>query len=252
MHAPTFGSLPDLAGLSRRLVNLLLPVACAICETPLTDDPVPFFCRRCWAGISPLTGPLCPRCGRPFSSPLALAYAPQHNCARCRLAPPVYTQARAWYSYEPPLQEAIQLFKYHGKVALADFLGALAGARVLTLPPADVVMPVPLHASRLRSRGFNQALLLADRMNRHLRLPVSYDNLVRIRLTQPQTELSRKARLRNLRRAFVVQWPDEIKDQRVLLVDDVITTGTTINECAKALRKAGAAEVYVCALARTL
>jgi ComF family protein len=252
MNALSFGTLPDPAGLARRLINLILPVACAICETPLTDDPVPFFCRRCWAGITPLTGPLCPRCGRPFASSLALACAPQHRCAPCRLAPPVYSQARAWYAYEPPLQEAIQLFKYHGKVALADFLGALAGDRVLTLPPADVVMPVPLHASRLRLRGFNQALLLADRMNRRLRLPVSYDNLVRVRLTQPQTELSRKARMKNLRRAFAVQRPDEIEGQRVLLVDDVITTGTTVNECAKALRKAGAAEVYVCALARTV
>lgn len=119
-------------------------------------------------------------------------------------------------------------------------------------PDVDLLMPVPLHPSRLREREFNQSLLLADRLNRRLRLPLSYDNLIRVRPTQPQTELNRAARLKNLRRSFVVQRPEEVTGRRILLVDDVLTTGTTVNECAKALRKAGASDVYVGTLARTV
>ena len=113
-------------------------------------------------------------------------------------------------------------------------------------------MPIPLHPSRLREREYNQSLLLADELNRDLGLPLVYDNLVRLRATPPQTELSRSERLANLRRCFAVQRPADVIDKRVLLIDDVMTTGTTAHECAKALRKAGAGDVYVVTLARTL
>ena len=116
----------------------------------------------------------------------------------------------------------------------------------------DVIIPVPLSLARLRNREYNQSLLLADRLSQARNIPFSYDNLVRTRETAPQTELSRAVRLKNLRRAFAVRRPADITGQRILLVDDVFTTGTTVNECAKALRKAGAADVYVCTLARTI
>jgi ComF family protein len=116
----------------------------------------------------------------------------------------------------------------------------------------DAVIPVPLYPTKLRDREYNQSLLLADRLSRHTRIPLSYDNLVRTRETPPQTELSRAVRLKNLRRAFTVRRPADMAGKRVLLIDDVFTTGTTVNECAKALRKAGALDVYVCTLARTI
>jgi ComF family protein len=150
------------------------------------------------------------------------------------------------------LRKAIQLFKYEGKVALAGPLGSLMLTAGGAVPEADVVMPVPLHPARLREREFNQALLLADAISRRVRLPLSYTNLVRLRETPAQTNLSRAARQRNLRRAFAVLRPDEVAARRVLLIDDVYTTGTTVNECAKVLRKAGAADVYVWTLARTI
>jgi ComF family protein len=150
------------------------------------------------------------------------------------------------------LRQAIRLFKYRKKVALADALGDLLRRGCPDFPPADLLMPVPLHPARLREREFNQSLLLADRLNRRLRLRLSYDNLVRLRPTQAQTDLPRAARLKNLRRAFAVLRPGEVEGRRVILVDDVMTTGTTVNECAKALRRAGAAGVYVGTLARTI
>jgi ComF family protein len=117
---------------------------------------------------------------------------------------------------------------------------------------ADVIIPVPLHPARLRTREFNQSLLLADQLSRYLSRPVSAGNLVRIAATDPQTTLTRKARLRNLRNAFNIRRPQDLAEKRILLVDDVFTTGTTLNECAKILRKAGAGPVFALTLARTV
>jgi ComF family protein len=181
-----------------------------------------------------------------------LAYSPDHLCGPCRLHPPAYTRAWSIYPYIEPLHDAIRLFKYQKKVAMADALGELLNAVPLPFPAFDIIMPVPLHPVRLREREYNQSLLLADRLNRQLRLALSYDNLVRSRHTAPQTELSRAVRLTNLRRAFDVLRPAEVHGKRVLLVDDVMTTGATVNECAKTLRRAGTADVYVCTLARTI
>ncbi|MDE3226109.1 MAG: ComF family protein [Nitrospirota bacterium] len=244
-------SMQSLADVLRRLLHMVLPGECAGCGTALSDDPVPFFCRPCWAGLSPLGGPACPRCGRPFASPVALTFSPDHLCGSCRQKRPAYTKAWSLYPYAPPLRDALRLFKYRGKVALADALGRLLHSSAMP-QHLDLLMPVPIHSSRLREREFNQSLLLADRLNRRLQLPLSFDNLVRLRPTVPQTELSRSARLKNLRRAFAVLRPDDVREKRILLIDDVFTTGTTVNECAKALRKAGAADIYVCTLARTI
>lgn len=246
------GLMAHGASLVRRLLHAVLPAACAACGRALTDDPVPFFCRTCWAGIKPLTQPSCPRCGLPFASGVALTYSPDHRCLSCRQRPPAFTRAWACYPYEPPLQQALHLFKYRGKVVLAAALGKLLREAWRQAPEVEVLMPVPLHPSRLRAREYNQALLLADELNRALRLPLAYNSLVRVRATRPQTELTRTERLANLRRSFAVRRPQDVIGKRVLLVDDVMTTGTTFNECAKALRRAGAADVYAVALARTL
>lgn len=242
----------SLTAALRRLLHAVLPVECAGCGVALTDDPVPFFCRSCWTTIKPFAGPACPHCGLPFASDVALTYSPDHRCLSCRQHPPAFTRAWACYVYEPPLQQAIHLFKYRSKVVLTRALGTLLRHAWHRPTDADILMPVPLHASRLREREYNQSLLLADELNRDLRLPLMYDNLVRLRATPPQTELSRSERLANLRRCFAVRRPAEIAGKRVLLVDDVMTTGTTVNECAKVLRKAGADEVYVVTLARTV
>ncbi len=241
-----------LAAVIRRVMHALLPVDCTGCGIALSDDPVPFFCRTCWATITPLAGPACPRCGRPFASPVAQAFSPGHLCGDCRKRGPSYTKARSLFAYVPPLRDAIRLFKYHRKVVLAEDLGNLMMQAFEPFPEVDVLMAVPLFPTRLREREFNQALLLADRVNRRLRLPLSQDNLVRIRQQPSQTELTRAARLKNLRRTFTVLRPKEVAGKRILLIDDVMTTGTTVNECAKVLRRAGASDVYVCTLARTI
>lgn len=238
--------------LLRQASRLLLPITCTTCAKPLTDDPVPFFCRSCWALIRPLRGSACARCRRPLASPTALTHSPTHECHDCRTRKPYYAEVWAPYAYCAPLQDAIALLKYHSKVSLADALAALL---IHTLPDhleGDVLMPIPLHPNRLRQREFNQSLLLADRVAHRLGCPVSYRNLVRIIDTEPQTTLSRSARLHNLRQAFALRAPQEVAGKRILLVDDVFTTGTTSNECARILCDAGAVRVTVLALARSV
>ncbi len=237
---------------ARSLAHLVLPVRCAICDRALAGDPIPFICRACWSQLTPLTDPTCPRCGRPFGSPVATVYTPDLICGECHGRPPAFSKAWSCYRYDSPLKDAIHLFKYRRKVALARPLATLLLARGVDPLDYDLVMPVPLHPDRLREREFNQALLLADHLASRLGLPLSYDNLIRTQATPPQSELSRAARLKNLRRTFGVRQPAALQAKRILLVDDVFTTGTTVNECAKALRKAGAGPVSACTLARAV
>ncbi|HEY6085004.1 MAG TPA: ComF family protein, partial [Nitrospira sp.] len=154
--------------------------------------------------------------------------------------------------YLPPLQQAICLLKYRGKICLANPLARLMATVLPADLQTDVIIPVPLHPARLRTREFNQSLLLADHLGRHMRKPVSSTSLARIRPTDPQTTLPRRDRLRNLRKAFAVSESRSIAGRRILLVDDVFTTGTTLNECADALLEAGAESVCAMTLARTV
>ncbi len=234
----------------QKFSHAILPVSCACCGVGLWGDPVPFFCRLCWSTIQPLRAPQCPRCSLPFASELALTYSPQHCCSTCRIRPPAFSQAWTLYPYQSPLKEAIKLLKYQGKVDLAEAMTHLMTTALRTLPPIDLIIPVPLHASRLRTREYNQSLLLAHGLSTHLRIPLTYTTLLRARETPPQTSLTRQERLKNLRHSFVTHAPDLLAEKTILLVDDVYTTGTTVNECAKALRKAGTGKVYVVTLAR--
>ena len=239
-------------GLVRRAIRFFLPVHCSSCNSLLTDDPIPHFCSGCWSTISLMPDARCARCDRPFPSSIAATYSPHHVCQPCAEHPPSYTKAWTLYPYTPPLQQAICLFKYQGKVSLAAPLAALMIARLPPLDSVDLIMPVPLHIERLRQREFNQSLLLADHIVHSLDIPVAYTNLIRTAPTPAQTTLSRKSRHKNLRRAFAVRRPDAIANRRILLIDDVFTTGTTVNECAKTLRKAGSGDVFVMTLGRTM
>ena len=236
----------------RRAIRFFFPIHCVMCNSPLVDDLVPHFCTGCWSTLRPMPTARCARCDRPFVSPLATSYSPQHLCYSCAERPPSYTRAWTLYPYTSPLQEAIRLLKYQGKVSLVTPLANLMLTALPRLDAIDLIIPVPLHHERLCRREFNQALLLADRIGRRLNISISYTNLVRTTSTPPQTALSRKSRLNNLRHAFAVRCPAQLMNKRILLIDDVFTTGTTVNECAKTLRRSGSADVFVLTLARTI
>jgi ComF family protein len=154
--------------------------------------------------------------------------------------------------YEGVLAEAIRGCKYRHIVKLIPALSPLLRPALDALPAADAVVPVPLHPRRLRQRGFNQSLLLAAWVSRSVERPLWPDALQRIRWTESQITLDRAQRRSNVRGAFRVRRPGQVAGRRVLLVDDVYTTGATANECARVLRRAGAEEVYVVTLARMI
>lgn len=233
------------------LIDLFLPTRCHHCREFLRGETNPFFCRACWESIALLDGPCCPRCGKPYASEAALSHSPNHRCGDCRKRPPAFERAAAAGRYEGILMGAIRRFKYRGGTRLAGPLASVAWKGLGRLPVSDCLVPVPLHPARLREREFNQALLLCDELSKRGGLPVVPDALERIRPTAPQIGLSLKERRRNVRRAFAARRPDRIEGRRVILVDDVYTTGVTLNECARVLRRAGARAVSVLTVART-
>ena len=166
------------------------------------------------------------------------------------MAPPQYDQAIAAGLFEGSLREAVHLFKYRPARSLGRPLATWMTARVRMISDLDLVMPVPLHRKRLRQRGFNQALLLGKGVADAFRLPLVYDKLQRVRNTRPQVELSGAERSRNVHDAFRIERPLGIAGKRILVVDDVFTSGATMNECARVLKESGAKSVVAFTLAR--
>jgi ComF family protein len=238
--------------LLHRILDLLLPASCCYCNEPLRDPPVPCFCGSCWADLAPLIGPACPRCGSPFPSPESLSASPDHECGSCRNDPPVFDQAVAAGLFEGQLREAIHRYKYGPLRALGRPLAGWMCGRIGLSGRIDAVMPVPLHRSRLRQRGFNQALLLARGVSERFGLALRYDELLRVRPTRPQVELAGRERSANVQGAFALRDPGVVTGLHILLVDDVLTTGATMNECSRVLKDAGAAAVTALTLARTV
>jgi ComF family protein len=201
-----------------------------------------WLCDACYASIQPLPEPICPRCGRPGSSPAI--------CATCRTEPPSLDGIRSVGLHEGALRQAIHHLKYRRRRELADPLGRMLFDywRCADLA-ADLVIPVPLHDSRMKERGFNQASLLARALTDRAQLPLDETHLRRIRATPPQVGLGAAQRKANVRDAF--EWQGEsLSGSSVLVIDDVCTTGATLEACAAALRRADAGMVWALTLAR--
>ena len=211
------------------------------------------ICSDCFGAMARLQPPVCEVCGEPFD-PRA-ASAPQ--CAVCRMARRRFTVGRSAAYYEGPLVQVIWRYKYHCQMVLAEPLARLMvaalydSAAALDPETIDVVCAVPLHPSRLRERGFNQSELLAEHVAAAISRPLC-PLLERTRPTLPQVDLPPQSRAANVRNAFAPNPRETIQGQRVLLIDDLFTTGATISECARALRRAEAAELRVFTLARPL
>ncbi len=234
MHA-----LQPLASAARRLSSLVWPDRCAACDE-LGAGP---FCDPCSTSLEPCPSG-CPLCGAPGDSAALPALRPR-RCLHCRLDPPPFASASAPWLHGGSLAEAIHHLKYQGRSDLAGPLGVLfAGADP---PRSHVVAPIPLHPDRLRSRGFDQAHLLAREAARRFGLPLA-SLLDRVRPTQQQIHLDRPGRRRNVSGAFVAR--RFAAGLRVCLIDDVLTTGATAAAAASALLSAGAARVEVRTLAR--
>lgn len=230
------------------LLDLVFPPLCPVCERRLDHHGRDPLCTLCWEAFPRLRPPICARCGRPLPG-----LSPGEACEVCRRAPPPFAYARAVAAYRNGMREAIHRFKFGGRVALARPLGDLLadeGGLDLPVEGIDGIVPVPLHPRRQAERGFNQAELLARRLARRWRRPLLPRLLVRARPTRPQTELDEAERRRNVREAFRVLDPEAVAGRHLLLVDDVLTTGSTAAEASRALLAAGARMVGVLVVAR--
>jgi ComF family protein len=247
-HRPQHTIQIALRTIAHRVLDQVFPWTCAGCQEAASFA----LCDRCLAGIRWIKEPICPRCGLPLASP------PSHVCGRCLDRPPAFSKLRAIACYRPseesdPLGVSLRALKYAGRRALAQPLSTLLADRFPFDPSAyDLIAPVPLHLERLRTRGFNQALLLAREPARRFALPVDPALMVRVRSTLPQVGLDEADRRRNVRRAFALRAGRRVEGFRILLVDDVSTSTATVDECASLLAHEGAASVDVLVVARAL
>ncbi len=212
---------------------------CLLCGAASHDG---LCCAACEADLTRLTEAHCPIC--------ALPTLVGSVCGECLQQPPPFDYTLAAFIYNFPLDKLIQALKFHERLVLVNFLADAVVKRVNTKP--DCLVSLPLHPSRLRERGFNQSLLLARRISRRLDIPLLVDACERVRNTPPQSSLPWKERDKNMRQAFVCKPDFDVHGKHVAIVDDVMTTGASIGELARALKQAGASEVSAWVVARTL
>ena len=227
-------------------IVFLYPAKCRVCDGFLGVTSMPYICADCWQDVQFVEPPWCDICGIPGVNGL---------CDDCAISPPRYGKLRTIAFYHRSLQQAIHLFKFEKKRVLARHLIHLINAHIPSdcdIAEYDFVVPIPIHKKRLRERGFNQAALLADGIAKAEDIPVLVDTLVRKRHTVAQSSLDRDARQENIVGAFEVRNRDVIRGKRLLIIDDVFTTGATIREAVSELWTADPAEIDVLTLARAL
>jgi ComF family protein len=227
--------------LADRFLSFFYPSHCPVCRNPSDTHIHSPICLSCWGTIERYRGPSCRVCAVPIVSSHA------RLCGECLSRPPSFSSVLAYGLYSGTLREAVHLFKFRGIRRLGRPLGRLLCS--LPVPKADMIVPVPLSKGRLRQRGFNQSLLLARSLSKDLGIHLSMDCLVKRRDTPPQTGLGANERVKNLKNAFETR--GDVAGKRVILLDDVMTTGATVRECAKTLARAGAGEIIVVVLARS-
>jgi ComF family protein len=255
-HLNPFAPAPEgnrRGGLARRLVraslDLVYPRHCPSCADPLLTSHDGSICRACASKIALIGPERCRKCGMPTGPHTE----PQSSCAYCRNRNLRFRRATAPYRYDGVVRELIHALKYRGATSLAPHFAEMMGrdlADTGIMDEVDLVMPVPLHWLKQARRGYNQAELLAERLAGRSGLPVGRRGLRRVRHTPSQTALSGAERHENLQGAFAVRSPEAVKGRTILLCDDVMTTGATASDCARALLEAGARDVYVSVAAR--
>ncbi len=223
----------------RSIFNRILERHCLLCGADSGAQPI---CRACHAELPWHRQPQCPQCALPTPA--------GQVCGACLKQPPAFDRSHAALAYAFPLDRLIPRLKYQSELAIVPALGNCLAETVAALPPPDALIPVPLHPVRIRERGFNHATEIARVVARQLGLPLDTARCQRIRHTPPQMGLKYDARRRNVRGAFTCS--GEVRGQHIALIDDVMTTGTSLDELAATLKRAGAREVSCWVVARTL
>jgi len=243
---------------ARRVVHvakeLVFPQYCAVCDDRILSDVTPLICPACWERIERIEPPVCPRCGRPHDRAVGFATEENFPCAECRARPPRWLDmACSAAVYDDVLREALLMMKFGRHSLLAEPLAGLMvefARRWMPVDEFDWTVPVPLHRVRRRERGFNQAELLAREFSRAMDGPQVIHALVKPVPTEAQTRLTGTQRRRNVRGSFETAPGIDPHGLDILVIDDVFTTGSTVDECARVLKRAGAARVAAFTLAR--
>jgi ComF family protein len=227
--------------LGARVLDAVLPQDCMLCAAPSGTRHV---CAPCAAEL-PWLGDACPRCALPSTG--------ARVCGRCLASPPAFDATIACFAYEYPLDRLVQALKYGSRLEVARWLAERLAERVGTLPPdatpCDRIIAMPLHRARLTERGFNQSVEIARHVARAIGLPFDARGAARVRATAPQVDLPLDARAQNVRGAFAATRP--LPGLRIAVVDDVMTSGATLDELARTLKRAGATQVVNWVVART-
>lgn len=246
------------------LLDVVFPPVCLLCGRKTLSGSMS-TCPECWAKARPIDGPVCKKCGLPILSQDRKELDIPYLCLICRKTEWRFDLARAGYIFDGPVKDAIHMMKYQGHFGMGRWLGdkmaeILAENNYLAEDnyynrgdkTKDLIISVPLSPERLREREFNQSVILADSVGSALGIPVYHRLLERLNGDRPQVGLTTKERWSNVRGKFLVRSPEIILNKRIVLVDDVMTTGATVNECARALKRKGASSVEVWTLARTI
>jgi ComF family protein len=240
-------TLRQLRRIGRGLVDIVLPPRCLSCGE-IVEEPNA-LCGRCWGGITFFAPPWCAGCGLPFPHPMG----EDAVCADCARERRSWDRARAALRYDKSSRQLILGLKHADNTHVVGAFGRwMLRAGVEVLGDAELLVPVPLHWTRLFQRRYNQAAMLANAIRAAGGPPVAADCLARRRRTPSQGHLGPLARERNVRGAFIVRRRSEVAGRRLVVIDDVLTTGATVDECARVLKRAGASSVGVLTLARAL
>jgi competence protein ComFC len=230
-------------------LSFFYPEVCQICAGSRATANEGFVCADCWQQVRFIKPPFCERCGLPYAGDITTSF----ECANCREMELHFRSARSAVAAGGVVLETIHRYKYQRALWFEPFLADLlmrAAVPELNREKWDLLVPVPLHPARKREREFNQAERLADCLGAATQIPVKKDMLRRVEATRTQTLLTRQQRAANVRRAFAARHRQKLQGERVVLVDDVFTTGATTSACAKVLRSAGAGDVCVWTVAR--
>jgi competence protein ComFC len=232
-------------------LGFFYPEVCALCMEEAASAADGFVGERCRKQVQLVRPPFCERCGLPYQGGLTTSF----ECTNCRDVKLYFSYARSAVVAKTVVRDAIHLFKYSQALWFENFLAGLLiaeAAPVLRGQKNSILVPVPLYPVKKRERGFNQAETLAARLSAATKIPLNAELLQRVKATATQTVLRREERATNMREAFAMREGVKLNGERIILVDDVFTTGATTNDCARALRAAGAGDVCVWTVARGL
>jgi ComF family protein len=236
----------DIKKIFAQAVNIIFPAKCVICNS-LTAE-VMSLCTDCWKNIEFITDPQCGLCGFPFDFDMGEGIL----CATCNCTSPFFDKALSIFKYSNYSKSLILKLKYNDQLHIAHFLAKLISERLHNLYEYRVIIPVPLHVKKMRKRLFNQSAIIASHVAKISKLDFLPNSLIKKRNDTPQNKLNRERRKTNILNSFSVAEESKkfIQGKNIILIDDVYTTGSTVNECSKTLKKAGCGKILVATAAR--